>query len=865
MPQVRCPLCSYLNPSEAEVCSFCGARLKPLQPSSGENADVPAGETKPEDENDWLRSLQSDQGEPDASAEEPQSDEDMPEWLSRIRSKAQNDVGDEDEQVDWMQELSGEEEPSEESSADDWLSRLESPSDAEPSSQPSPQEPVDDLPDWLQGASEDSETPTPGSGLSFEPSQTSDEEDFSWLGGEAQPEQPAESNTGFGLTGFLSSIESESEPETGASDAGETPSFEDSSEAGLPDWLSAEADTPSSGAEAEAAGEDAGTELPDWLSGAAFQSAEEETPQPASEPSEMTPDWLSELGESADAQEIPAGEEVEQPGADDASGLPAWMTAGEDMPAAEEPPAVEETAPTGETLESEGLPDWMTAFEAPAPEQPEPPDIPEPAPLSADELPDFTSLASSSSDLEEDSAVSGLAEEIGATQEEVPDWLRGFDAEETTDAEVPPLFGVEGAVEPAAAGQEDQPFAVDLPDWLSEETPGETGQDLPESTEPVTEELAQAELPDWVKEMRPIESIIPGEADLAEIEHRAEKVGPLAGLAGILPAEELAARYQRPPVYSAKLRVSEKQRGQATQFENLISQETQPLLIPTRARSTQGGWLRVLIALLLIIVLALPPLVALEPLAVPTLSPDETMRMFDHIEGGLSVDSPVLLAVDFDPALWGEMKLASQPVIDHLMAREARIVIVSTRPTGPALAALLLRDAVAVRVGYNLEEKTENLGYLPGDMISLLEFAHQPAFAAPANLAGELAWQRSTLRGIATMQDFSSVVVLTDTAETGRAWVEQVQPEMGDVPLLMVTSAQAAPMMAPFVESGQVDGMVSGLLGGVLYSQWTRQEGPGQAYLASYQVGVLLALALALGGGLISGAVALLNRGKDED
>jgi hypothetical protein len=239
--------------------------------------------------------------------------------------------------------------------------------------------------------------------------------------------------------------------------------------------------------------------------------------------------------------------------------------------------------------------------------------------------------------------------------------------------------------------------------------------------------------------------------------------------------------------------------------------------------------------------------------------------MFDQIEGGLSASAPVLLAVDFDPALWGEMKLASQPVVDHIMAKNARIVVVSTRANGAALAEMLLSQTVANHEGYNLGEMTENLGYLPGDMISLVEFAHQPVFAAPANLAGELAWERPALQGITSLRDFASVVVLTDSAETGRAWVEQVQTEMGDVPLLMVTSAQAGPMMTPFIESRQVGGMVSGMLGGILYSQWAQQASPGMPYLASYQVGLLLALALALVGGLISGAVALVNRGKDEE
>ena len=89
-----------------------------------------------------------------------------------------------------------------------------------------------------------------------------------------------------------------------------------------------------------------------------------------------------------------------------------------------------------------------------------------------------------------------------------------------------------------------------------------------------------------------------------------------------------------------------------------------------------------------------------------------------------------------------------------------------------------------------------NLSYLAGGTSSLLEFANRPRSAAPVALdtsvTGQLPWQRPALQGINSLQDFALVIVLTDSAETGRAWVEQVQPMLGSTPLTMVTSAQAA-------------------------------------------------------------------------
>jgi hypothetical protein len=104
------------------------------------------------------------------------------------------------------------------------------------------------------------------------------------------------------------------------------------------------------------------------------------------------------------------------------------------------------------------------------------------------------------------------------------------------------------------------------------------------------------------------------------------------------------------------------------------------------------------------------------------------------------------------------------------------------------------------------------------------------------------------------------VIVLTDSAETGRAWIEQVKPLMGDAPLLMATSAQAAPLLMPYVQSQQINGMVSGFLGGVTYGQWRHVDTPASEYWGSYQIGTVLAIVVIVIGGLFSFIKAQGNR-----
>jgi len=200
------------------------------------------------------------------------------------------------------------------------------------------------------------------------------------------------------------------------------------------------------------------------------------------------------------------------------------------------------------------------------------------------------------------------------------------------------------------------------------------------------------------------------------------------------------------------------------------------------------------------------------------------------------------------------------------MAKNASLVVLSTTPTGPALAQRLLEEAARdlgkrTEQAYDPAAQSLNLGYLPGGTISLLEFAQTPSHAAPATLEGNFdIWSQSFLKDVKTLGGFSQVIVLTDSAETGRAWIEQVKPLMGDAPLLMATSAQAAPLLMPYVQSQQINGMVSGFLGGVTYGQWRHVDTPASEYWGSYQIGTVLAIVVIVIGGLFSFIKAQGNR-----
>jgi hypothetical protein len=106
------------------------------------------------------------------------------------------------------------------------------------------------------------------------------------------------------------------------------------------------------------------------------------------------------------------------------------------------------------------------------------------------------------------------------------------------------------------------------------------------------------------------------------------------------------------------------------------------------------------------------------------------------------------------------------------------------------------------------------------------------------------------LQGINLLSDFFSVIIITDNADTMRAWVEQVQPSLGLSPLYAILSAQVSPLIQPYLDSNQLQGGLSGISGGAMYSQILARPGFSDAYWNSFQIGAVGAILLILAGGL---------------
>lgn len=576
------------------------------------------------------------------------------------------------------------------------------------------------------------------------------------------------------------------------------------------DWLNEEAQPDSE-------------DLPDWLSGVT-QPDEEDFTEPAED--EVIPDWLREEAEDS------------APGVE---GPPEWLSeaAGEQDEAA---------------VSQEELPDWLSEIPSGAvSEQFDAAETPGGEPV--DELSSEDEALVPDS-LSETPMVDDDQPEIEAPDE--PSEFDAFDLETEIEEGESVTGELQGTEEP------DEVYPVDLPDeWF----PEELEQVQASGDEAVEPEISRAEIPSWLESMRPVEDAAPLAPVEEEDEQQVESAGPLAGLRGVLSAEPDIARVQKPPAYSIKLHVTENQHSHADLLKTMLAEEGQPQPIAGPAMISPQHLLRAVIGLLLIVAVSWPVLTGTQQAPLPTFAP-ETAAV-NRLISQLPNQARVLTSFDYEPGLTGEMDAAAAAVVDHLMLRGAYLTLVSTSPTGPIVAERFLSNTQSEH-NYNRLEHYINLGFISGGPAGLLSFAATPQRIMPYTLDGNFAWGENLppLQGIERLADFDMVLVITDNPNVARIWVEQVQPYLvsGEsmVPLVMVTSAQAEPLVRPYYQgaSSQVQGIVSGLQGGGAYALLTGRGGLVRQYWDAFSLGLWVAAVLVVSGGVINIILVLLERSK---
>ncbi len=464
--------------------------------------------------------------------------------------------------------------------------------------------------------------------------------------------------------------------------------------------------------------------------------------------------------------------------------------------------------------------------------QPEPSGIPELAPGS-----DLLARDSFFGELDSEEIASSLEEifeevpDEGSSLRDIlgdfsPSWMDDTISERSGDLPHVPALILDEEMPPLDLSLDEADLeSMEIPAWLQDlgkdvdEELIDEGDDIPV--------LAKATLPPWLEAMRPIETFRSApeiELELEEEEEIIEAAGPLAGLRGVLLAEPVVAMPRTPITALGALDISDRDLSQADVLQQMVEEEEREEAEFVAIR-IQVPVLRWVCAALLVLAVVIPSVLGGPTFESPTRASRDLSPFLDLVRD-IPIDRPVLLVFDYEPSYSAEMDAVAGALVENLFRRDQAVVTLSTKPSGPMLADRMLRRVGKVHQAVNGDQYI-HLGYLSGGPAALqLLVGSSPkefvrGFNLPEEFEGYEVWDSPILTDVEQLSDFAMVAVITSGTESARMWAEQVQPQLGTTPMVMVLSAGAEPIIRPYFETEdpQVNGILSGLPSAMIYEE----------------------------------------------
>jgi hypothetical protein len=229
---------------------------------------------------------------------------------------------------------------------------------------------------------------------------------------------------------------------------------------------------------------------------------------------------------------------------------------------------------------------------------------------------------------------------------------------------------------------------------------------------------------------------------------------------------------------------------------------------------------RQVIFLIIAIAVAIPLIV---PLNLPVNIMDQSKKLFAAIDS-LGPDSkPIIISCDFDPQSLPELYPMLLAVMRHCFAHDVNVLLMALWPQGTGLVEIAfseLADEFPIKYG----EDYAFLGYKFGVAAVLLGMGENIKNVFPVDYYGTLIDSIPMMATIKNYRDISLIITLSTGDPGWRQWLLYAQSRYGARLGVGVTAVSAADVY-PYVETGQVIGLLSGMKGAAEYEILVQRHG----------------------------------------
>jgi hypothetical protein len=191
----------------------------------------------------------------------------------------------------------------------------------------------------------------------------------------------------------------------------------------------------------------------------------------------------------------------------------------------------------------------------------------------------------------------------------------------------------------------------------------------------------------------------------------------------------------------------------------------------------------------------------------------------------LKPGSYVWLAADYDPGSMPELYPMNVALVEHLFEKDIKVIAAALWAPGPPLAQRVFDD-LAPKYGKVYGEDYVNLGFKEGREAVMLSVAEDLRRTFPRDYYGTPLDSLPMLKGIESLQDISMIVAVSAGYPGIKEWIQQLSTRY-EIVIGGGVTAVTGPEMYPYIQSGQLVGLLSGMKGAAEYEQLVKRPGLG--------------------------------------
>lgn len=229
---------------------------------------------------------------------------------------------------------------------------------------------------------------------------------------------------------------------------------------------------------------------------------------------------------------------------------------------------------------------------------------------------------------------------------------------------------------------------------------------------------------------------------------------------------------------------------------------------------------RRIIFLTIALAVAIPLII---PIGIPVNVMPQSKKLFDAVEDLTSNSKPVLISCDFDPQSLPELYPMLLAVMRQCFSKNVKVILMALWPQGTGMVEMGLQElSQEFTKEYGVDYAF--LGYKFGVAAVLLGMGENINGVFPVDYYGTPLDSLQLMKSMRNYKDISLIVTLSTGDPGWRQWLLFAQSRYGARLGVGVTAVSAADVY-PYVETGQVTGLLAGMKGASEYETLVQRKG----------------------------------------